>query len=79
MNVKEHFIANSLKLLPKKKQGEVLEMINNSSEDKINLLSGVSLKKPIVWVLIYWLVPFGWLFDRLLIGQYLTGVIKLFI
>jgi hypothetical protein len=78
-DLKNSFISDKLKYLPKRKHEEIIERLNESDDTQLALLNGVNLKKPAVWFAFYWFIPLMWIFDRLVIGQWITGIVKIVI
>jgi hypothetical protein len=77
MDRKEHFINNNLKFIPKSKQKEVIELLDKADSTALAQVNGISFKKPKNWFLLYWFFPLMWIFDRLFLGQWITGIIKI--
>lgn len=72
------FLAKNLEYFPKSKQPLILEKISQLDEHKKLLLHGIRVKKPVNWLLLYLFMPLFWILDRLFLGDWAMGVVKLF-
>ena len=72
----QSFLLQKGKYLPKRKINFISTRLEHLEERRVPKVLSTSIKKPIVFVLLYWLLPPFFLIDRFFTGQYLSGIIK---
>lgn len=63
--------------IPHSKQEKIIEEVRELTDEQKQLINGTNLKNSSSWFALYWFFPLAWIFDRVFLGDYIFGIVKI--